>query len=138
MQTVKIVREKERLLDGTFGSLECGEFSCSTVERPWLNNEHNVSCIPEGIYMCKISASTTNKAAGMDTAYEVVGVPGRELIKIHVANWPRDVLGCIGLGKTLLEDTYGNRMVTSSILTIQAFYTLMSNKDFVLEITRAA
>jgi hypothetical protein len=35
----------------------------------------------------------------------LVGVPGRSEIEIHVANFPRDILGCMGIGKLRMSDT---------------------------------
>ena len=90
---------------GTYGKLSIENFDCFTVERPWLNNKVRESCIPEGLYKCKLGRY--NK--GGYTAYEVQDVPGRSLIKIHIANYPRDVMGCIGLGTT-----YSGNLVGSS------------------------
>jgi hypothetical protein len=35
----------------------------------------------------------------------VVGTPGRTEVEIHVANYPQDILGCIGIGKLRISDT---------------------------------
>lgn len=35
----------------------------------------------------------------------VVGTPGRTEVEIHVANFPQDILGCIGIGKLRISDT---------------------------------
>jgi Family of unknown function (DUF5675) len=35
----------------------------------------------------------------------VVGVPGRSEVEIHIANFPHDILGCIGIGKKRISDT---------------------------------
>jgi len=82
---------------GTFGVLRLPEFECVSVERPWLNNQPNVSCIPEGEY--DLVPSRYNRG-GYDT-YEIRGVPDRSLIKIHVGNTALDVLGCVALGSSL-------------------------------------
>ncbi len=34
----------------------------------------------------------------------VVGTPGRTEVEIHVANFPHDILGCIGIGKLRISD----------------------------------
>ena len=31
-----------------------GERFCDTLENPWLNNERNISCIPEGRYKVRL------------------------------------------------------------------------------------
>lgn len=35
----------------------------------------------------------------------IVDVPGRTEIEIHVANFPRDLLGCIGIGMKRISET---------------------------------
>ena len=82
---------------GTFGILKVGGFECYTVERPWLDNKVGESCIPEGKYDLK---PDRYNRGGYD-AYEILNVPGRTEIKIHVANTMDNVIGCIGLGKRL-------------------------------------
>jgi hypothetical protein len=69
-----------------------------TVEQPWNANLRGESCIPEGVYEC--SRAHFNRG-GYDTV-QLVGVPRRSQIKVHVANWPEDVEGCIGIGQTLI------------------------------------
>ena len=82
---------------GTFGVLSMDEFRCFTVERPWLNNKPSVSCIPRGIYTVKFGRFHR----GGYNCYELLDVPGRSLIKIHVGNTMDDVIGCIAVGKGL-------------------------------------
>lgn len=89
---------------GTFGKLPLTpNLYLFTVERPWLRNERNVSCIPIGTYDIILGMFYRNTADTSDDypVYEVLGVPGRSLVKIHIANTPSDVKGCIGLGTTL-------------------------------------
>ena len=105
---------------GTFGRLYVPEFQCFTVERPWLNNAPKESCIPEGEY--EIRLGQYNR--GGYPAYEVVGVPDRTLIKIHIGNTMDDLLGCIALGKALgwVERKWA---VTSSKKAFAEFMTAM-------------
>lgn len=35
----------------------------------------------------------------------VVGTPGRSEVEIHVANFPHDILGCVGIGMKRINDT---------------------------------
>jgi hypothetical protein len=82
---------------GTFGRLEVmGTVmpTCFTVERPWMDNKRNVSCIPEGSY----PLVRDYYHRGDYPAYEVREVPGRSRILIHVANEPMEVAGCIAPG----------------------------------------
>ena len=86
---------------GTLGvidiSLEGVEERFWTIERPWRDNERNVSCIPEGEYPLEWRESPR---FGM--SWHVDDVPSRSHILLHVANYPTDVQGCIGLGTDLL------------------------------------
>jgi hypothetical protein len=88
---------------GTFGRLYMPGFSCVTVERPWRLNQPFVSCIPPGVdgsegaeYPLKPS-----RFRGKYDTVEVCGVPGRTVIKIHIANYAHEVQGCIGIGDRL-------------------------------------
>jgi hypothetical protein len=65
-----------------------------TLELPWKNNTPKVSCIPEGRYLCKYEYSTAFKK----NLYELKGVPGRSEVKIHAANYTKELLGCIAVG----------------------------------------
>ena len=91
--------------DATLGMLSHKTFNCFTVERPWLNNIPFVSCIPPGKYLMKLGRYN---AGGYD-AYVVQEVPGRSLIKLHIANLPSEILGCIGFGDSItrLNDSLG-------------------------------
>lgn len=82
--------------NGTFGFIKVGGQKLYTVERPWLNNAINFSCIPEGSYVCREYSSKK-----YPKTFEVTNVPGRTYILFHAANYPEDVRGCIGLGLEL-------------------------------------
>lgn len=82
---------------GTWGRLFLQGFSCVTVERPWLNNQPFISCIPAGVY--KVGWSTFWKG-GYETL-EILDVPDRTEIKVHKAIWPEHVEGCVGVGTTI-------------------------------------
>jgi len=89
--------------DGVFGRLTLpnGE-KLYTVERPWLGNKPFESCIPDGVYELKKRVSpVVERTSGGEFAegWEVTNVPEREYIMLHVANWPEDVEGCIGIGR---------------------------------------
>lgn len=93
---------------GTFGHivLPSGR-TLATVELPWRDNQPRVSCIPAGSYLCR---PRPYHRGGYD-AIEVCDVPGRSAILFHVANWPTDVLGCIGVGlsRGVVDGRYGVR-----------------------------
>ena len=78
--------------DGTFGYLMLpnGDY-LATVERPWLENLRNISCIPIGSYRCE--PSRYNR--GGYNAFEVMNVQGRTNILFHRGNFVRESQGCI-------------------------------------------
>jgi len=69
-------------------------YSCKTIELPWLNNQHNISCIPEGVYDC---LRIIHPAKGR--CFAVQNVPDRDGILIHKGNYVNgskiDSKGCI-------------------------------------------
>ncbi len=67
-----------------------------TLERPWLDNHCDVSCIPAGIYVCKRIVSPK-----FGETFEVTDVPGRSAILFHAGNVPEDSHGCILLGNAV-------------------------------------
>lgn len=137
MKTVLLIRPAELDDYGTFGELIVDNFSCFTVELPWRENKRSISCIPEGEYTCQLRYfSDPNHKWYQKSYYEVNSVPGRSAIFIHVANYPRDIQGCIGLGKTQAVDSHGERMITHSTQTINSFHSLLKGDDFILKIIR--
>jgi hypothetical protein len=74
---------------GTNGTLRL--VVCQTIELPWLGNQQNVSCIPEGRYELKKGMS---QKRGLHIRLK--DVPDREDILIHPGNEAaRDLKGCI-------------------------------------------
>jgi hypothetical protein len=62
-----------------------------TIELPWQNNKHQVSCIPEGVYQL-----ATRRSAKLGNHIQVMDVPERDLILIHPANNAlAELEGCI-------------------------------------------
>lgn len=68
-----------------------GIYMCSAIELPWVNNERQKSCIPEGSYDL-----TKRSSAKYGQHLLVNKVPNRSLILLHPANNARTELrGCI-------------------------------------------
>lgn len=82
---------------GTFGNIKVEGFEGFTVERPWLGNKKDISCIPEDCYL--MTLGRYNK--GNYDAYEILDVPSRSDIKIHIGNTSDDVMGCVSIGYRL-------------------------------------
>lgn len=76
---------------GTFGEMYLDGVRLVTVERPWINNEPNISCIPKGTYLVK--PRYYNR--GGYKAMEVCDVPQRTHILFHIGNTMHDSAGCI-------------------------------------------
>ena len=90
--------------DGTFGQLiRNGHQIAVTCELPWNDNIPRTSCIPKGVYLCVLGVSPSKNKQVDYQVYKVQEVPGRSNILIHIANWPSELLGCIGVGRNITE-----------------------------------
>ena len=85
----------------TRGSLEFGPNICLTLERPWLNNQPDVSCVPPGTYQLVWAFQGDLNA----WHYELQNVPNRDGVFVHGGNRVTDSEGCILLGTTWGELT---------------------------------
>ena len=73
-----------------------------TLERPWKDNMAWESCIPFGMY----PLTRLDKSKAFDYPhYLLEDVPDRTFIKMHVANYPSELHGCIGLGSYFANGT---------------------------------
>ncbi len=83
----------------TLGTLTVGATTLFTIERPWLENQPNVSRIPEGHYKITIPL------VGGEEKIRLEGfcIPSeRTLINIEVANYARELKGCIAVGDGII------------------------------------
>lgn len=111
-----------------------------TLERPWLNNASNVSCIPPNAYLCKYTRSPRLSAiTGRDFfTYELMNVPDRAGIRIHSFNYWFEGQGCIAAGDALKDINLDNVLdVTHTGKTIAAIEKELMYKDFTLAIMTA-
>lgn len=116
----------------SLGTLKADTFNCKTLELPWKNNAQKISCIPVGMYRCKFTYSRRFKLF----TYEIFDVPNRAGIRIHSANFTRQLLGCIALGATLTDlDKDGQLDTTSSRSTVFQFEKAMGCRPFDLVIS---
>ena len=115
---------------GTFGRLEpLGLFTC---ELPWLGNAAGKSCIPPGSYKLALTWSPRFRKP----LYLVGGVEGRAGIRIHPANLPSQLNGCIALGEKLgtLE---GRRAVLVSAPAVRRFMEWAAGRPLEMEVEYA-
>jgi hypothetical protein len=117
-------------------------FVCKTLERPWKDNANDISCIPEGTYVCRwsVSAHLSELAGHTVETYEILDVPGRTGIRIHSANQYKQLLGCIALGDAAKDiDADGELDMIHSGDTARKFNDLFcdgngAHEDFQLRI----
>lgn len=111
--TVKLITLAQNLI-GTYGALVMNDNPlCVTVERPWLNNQNIISCIPRGITAHFIKYFSPKNGA----VWICQDVSHRSDIEIHAANVPNQVEGCIGAGQ-YFADFMGTRGVANSQFTM--------------------
>lgn len=124
----------------TLGILTTENFSCKTLELPDKNNASRISCIPTGVYICNYTKSPlfSKNACKPVFTYEILNVPKRGGIRIHSANFARQLLGCIALGAAHKDlDIDGQLDVINSGDTMRKFEEVMNKEDFELTIVRS-
>lgn len=111
----------------TLGYLVYKKFTCKTLERGWLNNQKNISCIPTGTYLCKYTWSPKF----LKGTYEIQNVKNRSGIRIHSGNYFFDINGCILLGDSYKDiNKDGEVDVLNSRATIKTFEDLLLKQQF--------
>lgn len=92
---MNILLQRGNLDIATLGKLFVdGSEHSSTLELPWKDNRHEISCIPPGLYPVTFRESPKFKRPMLT----VGNVPDREGILIHAANHVSELRGCIALG----------------------------------------
>jgi len=129
MSEIKLKRT-DFLLDRTLGILTVTDlnnktFSFATLELPYKNNNKNISCIKSGKY--PISKRYSQKYGWH---WILHNVPNRELILIHVGNYPRDTKGCILIGTGFEDINNDSRLeVINSRQALKDFNELLKNEN---------
>lgn len=102
------------------------------LELPWKDNERKVSCIPVGTYRVIRRWSGRHK-----NHFHITGVPNRDLVLIHVANYKEQLEGCQAPGQffTFL-DKNATIDVTDSRNTLNNMLAILP-KEFDLVITES-
>jgi len=94
---------------GTFGVLRQQEIPFAlTLERPWVDNQANISCIPAGSYTCQRIRSPK-----FGDTFEVMNVPNRSHVLFHKGNTIDDTHGCILVAEEF-SGTFDHPMLASS------------------------
>lgn len=92
-----------------------GEFYGHTLELAWKDNQKRASCIPKGVY--EVKKRHTEKSKYKYEHLHILDVPDRELILMHIGNYPKNSKGCILVGNTRALNFVGESR--------KAFYKLM-------------
>lgn len=131
---IDITIRRTYLSDCVTGVLELQSgWRCVTLERPDLDNEQMISCIPEGTYEYFYREDGAN-----GKVFELTNVVNRTVIQIHIGNYVRNSVGCILVAKTLsfLDDNsamIGTSGDTMKLLLEKAphkgIIKIMSGKD---------
>lgn len=104
------------------------------MELPWRGNETNISCIPEGDYVCaRVKNRTTMGGKLIPETFEVKNVLGRSGILFHIGNTVKDLRGCIAIGQTIADCDY----IGESTIAFKDFMNgFMGIQEFKLNISR--
>jgi len=113
----ELIIERLHYPKGTNGILRVAHnILCYTIELPWVNNVHLISCIPEGRY-----ALAKRFSDHLGLHLQVMNVPNRELILIHPANNALlELEGCIAPVSSLTGQGTGDhsRAALKKIITL--------------------
>ena len=92
-----------------------GERICDTLENPWVDNQRNISCIPEGQYPVRIRLP--RESATRDYIHLLVkDVKDRDYILFHIGNTAKDTSGCILVGLGSQQDVVNNSRLAMDLL----------------------
>jgi hypothetical protein len=109
---------------------------CVTLERPWVDadgdghRDRGVSRFVPGTYRLTPRLSHLNGGTGHRDydVWEFVGIPDIDDAQVHIANLPRDLKGCVGVGAAFgdVENPDTGTMdpgITGSRLTFEKWMT---------------
>jgi hypothetical protein len=116
----------------TLGTIVFPDQIFQTLELPWKENQHQISCIPEGEYPCIFEHNHPK----FGDIYRILNVPNRDGILIHCGNIVQDTHGCVLLG--LKRDYFPEKNVCSiynSRSAKERFIKLVGN-EFTLIISK--
>lgn len=87
MADIKLILSRTKLTRETLGTYYVMDgykelFKCKCLELPWLDNQKNISCIPDGVYDVEKYSSVKHP----DTFW-IKDVPNRTGILIHMGNY---------------------------------------------------
>ena len=117
----------------TIGTLYInGERFCDTLENPYLNNQRNISCIPEGQY--KVRLRLPRESATRDYLHLLVqDVPNRDWILFHRGNYPSQTQGCILVGNGRKQDIVENSRLAMDLVIKELIHLGGENINLIIK-----
>ena len=102
--------------ESTIGELFInGERICDTLENSWVDNQRNISCIPEGVYPVRLRLP--RESATRDYMHLLVkDVKDRDYILFHIGNTAKDTSGCILVGLGSQQNVVNNSRLAMDLL----------------------
>ena len=99
------------------------------LERPWLENQRNVSCIPSGQY--RVTFLPRSASGRYRNVWHLQDVPGRSGVLIHSGNVVSHSRGCLLIGKRrgILK---GQPAVLNSRTALQELNSILEGQTFQL------
>jgi len=109
-----------------------GERICDTLENPYLDNQRNISCIPEGEYPVRLRLA--RESASRDYLHLLVqDVPNRDWILFHRGNYPKDTSGCILVGLGSQQDVVNNSVLAMDLLIKEILHLGGENINLIIK-----
>ena len=119
--------------ESTIGELFLnGERICDTLENPYLDNQRNISCIPEGNYDVRLRLP--RESATRDYLHLLVqDVPNRDWILFHRGNTAKDTRGCILVGLGSQQDVVSNSTLAMDLLIKELIHLGAANINLIIK-----
>ena len=109
-----------------------GERICDTLENPWVDNQRNVSCIPEGVYPVRLRLP--RESGTRDYLHLLVQeVPNRDWILFHRGNTAKDTSGCILVGLGTQQDFVSNSTLAMDLLIKEIIHLGGENINLIIK-----
>ena len=109
-----------------------GERICDTLENPWVDNQRNISCIPEGVYPVRLRLP--RESGTRDYLHLLVQeVPNRDWILFHRGNTAKDTSGCILVGLGTEQDVVHNSVLAMDLLIKEILHLGGENINLIIK-----
>ena len=126
-----IIKRIHKRKDCTLSVVIYGKLMFKMLELPDLDNQKNISCIPEGLYHAK-------KRISPGKGYQVIeylNVPNRTYIQLHHGNFTRQILGCQLPGEDFIDlDGDGIPDITNTEKTLDELLFALPDR-FMIEVS---